>query len=74
MPSTKKEDPDLNVKDFADALEHQEDTEEGGSDESRMKIVKKPRNIDTVNDFPEVREFTVENNDVKQTHLTLGLH
>lgn len=74
MPSTKKEDPDLNMKDFADAIENPEESLDPESDESRMKIAKKPRNIDTVNDFPEVREFQVENNDVLHDDLNSGFY
>jgi DNA polymerase I-like protein with 3'-5' exonuclease and polymerase domains len=59
----KEGDPDLNLKDFPENQE--EIDQDGNSEEARISIIKKPRNIDIINEFPEVREFQVENNDVR---------
>lgn len=60
VQATKTEELEVDVRDFGDLSQH--DDEQDG--EARVSIVKKPRNIDTINDFPEIREFTVENTDV----------
>ena len=59
VQSTKPEELEVDMRDFGEL----EQPEEG--EEARVSIVKKPRNIDTISDFPEVREFQVENTDVR---------
>ena len=57
----KKIDEDFQAKDVEYQLEHIQEAHDDVEDDAADAIVKKPRNIDVVKEFPEVREFKVEN-------------
>lgn len=57
----------LDLRDFENNR-HQQILEDAEADsDDQQQTAKKPRNIDMINDFPEVREFRVENATVRPT-------